>query len=155
MVAFSTSSKYTAGCFLSSSMGGTVSDFNALLHGNVTTKPVAHVYICSPATRQLVDGTLKGFNWDNLFNMMTDKQVVSIEVEPGMLEKIPPMIRIRAHILLMLNEKDAGLLKKTDSIKVVYNDYSLYCKRFTICNKYCQMIINLIDSNNEDRDNSR
>jgi hypothetical protein len=104
-----------------------VSDFNALLHGNVTTKPVAHVYICSPATRQLIDGTLKGFNWDNLFNMMTDKQVVSIEVEPGMLEKIPPMIRIRAHILLMINEKDAGLLKKTDSIKVVYNDYSLYC----------------------------
>jgi hypothetical protein len=59
--------------------------------------------------------------------MMSDKQFISIEVEPGMIDKIPPMIRIRAHILLMLNEKDAGLLKKTDSIKVVYNDYSLYC----------------------------
>ena len=32
-----------------------VSDFNALLQGNVTTKPVAHVYICSPATKQLVN----------------------------------------------------------------------------------------------------
>ena len=104
-----------------------VSDFNTLLLGIYYIKPVAHVYICSPATRQLVDGNLKGFNWDNIFNMMSDKQFVSIEVEPGMLEKIPPMIRIRAHILLMLNEKDAGLLKKTDSIKVVYNDYSLYC----------------------------
>jgi len=104
-----------------------VSDFNELLQGNVTTKPVAHVYICSPATKQLVNNELKDFDWGNLFNMMSDKQIVSIEVEPGMLEKIPPMIRIRAHILLMLNEKDAGLLKKTDSIKVVYNDYSLYC----------------------------
>ena len=104
-----------------------VSDFNELLQGNVITKPVAHVYICSPATKQLVNNELKGFDWGNLFNMMSEKQIVSIEVEPGMLEKIPPMIRIRAHILLMLNEKDAGLLKKTDSIKVVYNDYSLYC----------------------------
>ena len=104
-----------------------VSDFNTLLLGKEHWKPVAHVYICSPATRQLIDGNLKGFNWDNIFNMMSDKQFISIEVEPGMLEKIPPMIRIRAHILLMLNEKDAGLLKKTDSIKVVYSDYSLYC----------------------------
>lgn len=104
-----------------------VSDFNELLQGKVTTKPVAHVYICSPATNQLVNNELKGFDWSNIFNMMSDKQIISIEVEPGMLEKIPPMIRIRAHILLMLNEKDAGLLKKTDSIKVVYNDYSLYC----------------------------
>jgi hypothetical protein len=104
-----------------------VSDFTELLLGNIQFKPVAHVYICSPATRQLIDGSVKKFSWDNIFNMMSDKQFVSIEVEPGMLEKIPPMIRIRAHILLMLNEKDAGLLKKTDSIKVVYNDYSLYC----------------------------
>ena len=104
-----------------------VSDFNTLLLGKELWKPVAHVYICSPATRQLIDGNLKGFNWDNIFNMMSDKQFVSIEVEPGMIEKIPPMIRIRAHILLMLSESDAGLLKKTDSIKVVYNDYSLYC----------------------------
>jgi hypothetical protein len=37
------------------------------------------------------------------------------------------MIRIRAHILLMITCKDAGLLKPTDSIKVVYDDYSLYC----------------------------
>ena len=104
-----------------------VSDFNTLVLGREIWKPVAHVYICSPATKQLVNNEIKGFDWDNIFNMMSDKQFVSIEVEPGMLEKIPPMIRIRAHILLMINEKDAGLLKKTDSIKVVYNDYSLYC----------------------------
>jgi hypothetical protein len=104
-----------------------VSDFTELLLGNIQFEPVAHVYICSPATRQLIDDSVKKFNWDNVFNMMSNKQFVSIEVEPGMLDKIPPMIRIRAHILLMLNEKDAGLLKKTDSIKVVYNDYSLYC----------------------------
>ena len=59
--------------------------------------------------------------------MISDTQFVSIEVTPGMLEKIPPMIRIRAHILLMLDCKDAALLKQTDSIKVVYADYKLYC----------------------------
>jgi hypothetical protein len=62
-----------------------------------------------------------------VFKMISDTSFVTIEVTPGMLEKIPPMIRIRAHILLMLDCKDAELLKKTDSIKVVYADYSLYC----------------------------
>ena len=33
-----------------------VSNFNTLLLGKETWKPVAHVYICSPATRQLIDG---------------------------------------------------------------------------------------------------
>jgi hypothetical protein len=62
-----------------------------------------------------------------MFELITDNTFVTIEATPGMLEQIPPMIRIRAHILLMLNCADAGLLKKTDSIKVVYADYSLYC----------------------------
>jgi hypothetical protein len=86
----------------------------------------AHVYFCSPATKQLIDNSTK-INWQNIFNMITDTQFVSIEVTPGMLEHIPPMIRIRAHILLMIDCKDAGLLKQTDSIKVVYGDYKLYC----------------------------
>ena len=84
---------------------------------------VAHIYLCSPATEQLV----KSEAWDVVFQMMTDSTFITIEVTPGMLEKIPPMIRIRAHILLMLTCSDAGLLKKTDSIKIVYSDYSLYC----------------------------
>lgn len=84
---------------------------------------VAHIYLCSPATEQLI----KNKSWNNIFQMMSDTTFISIEVTPGMLEKIPPMIRIKAHILLMLNYADAALLKKTDSIKVVYADYSLYC----------------------------
>lgn len=84
---------------------------------------VAHIYLCSPATDQLI----KSKAWDTIFKMMSDTTFVTIEVTPGMLEKIPPMIRIRAHILLMLDCKDAELLKKTDSIKIVYADYSLYC----------------------------
>ena len=44
-----------------------------------------------------------------------------------MLEKIPAVIRIKVHIMYMMNEKDVRLLKKNDSIKVVYDDYSLYC----------------------------
>lgn len=83
----------------------------------------AHVYFCSPATEQLV----KQNDWSNMFDLISDNTFVTIEATPGMVEHIPPMIRIRAHILLMLNCSDAGLLKKTDSIKVVYADYSLYC----------------------------
>jgi len=83
----------------------------------------AHVYFCSPATEQLI----KQDDWMNMFELISDNTFVTIEATPGMVEQIPPMIRIRAHILLMLNCTDAGLLKKTDSIKVVYADYSLYC----------------------------
>ena len=83
----------------------------------------AHVYFCSPATEQLI----KQSDWSNMFDLISDNTFVTIEATPGMVEHIPPMIRIRAHILLMLNCADAGLLKKTDSIKVVYADYSLYC----------------------------
>jgi len=88
-----------------------------------TSKYPAHLYFCSPATKQLIAHE----KWDTIFSMISDTNFVTIEVTPGMLESIPPMIRIRAHILLMLDCKDAALLKKTDSIKVVYSDYSLYC----------------------------
>lgn len=105
-----------------------IADFTPLVYGKERLKPMPHIYICSPATEQLVnDSKSKDFNWQNIFNMITDTQFVSIEVTPGMLERIPPMIRIRAHILLMLDCKDAALLKQTDSIKVVYGDYKLYC----------------------------
>lgn len=105
-----------------------IADFTPLVYGTQRIKPMPHIYICSPATEQLVnDSKSKDFNWQNIFNMITDTQFVSIEVTPGMLERIPPMIRIRAHILLMLDCKDAALLKQTDSIKVVYGDYKLYC----------------------------
>jgi hypothetical protein len=83
----------------------------------------AHVYFCSPATTQLI----KQDDWTNMFDLISDNTFVTIEATPGMVEQIPPMIRIRTHILLMLNCTDAALLKKTDSIKVVYADYSLYC----------------------------
>ena len=85
--------------------------------------PCAHIYFCSPATEQLI----KNQSWDSVFAMITDTTFVTIEVTPGMLKHVPPMIRIRAHILLMLDCEDAALLKQTDSIKVVYADYSLYC----------------------------
>jgi len=83
----------------------------------------AHVYFCSPATAQLI----KQDDWKSMFDLISDNTFVTIEATPGMVEQIPPMIRIRTHILLMLNCTDAALLKKTDSIKVVYADYSLYC----------------------------
>ena len=86
-----------------------------------------HIYFCSPAVRQLIKG--KGdLNWDWL-NGFVDRTgtTVSLECEPGMLKDVPPMIRIKTHIMYMMNEEEVGLLKKNDSIKVIHAPYSLYC----------------------------
>ena len=86
-----------------------------------------HIYFCSPAVRQLIKG--KGdLNWDWL-NSFIDRTgtTISLECEPGMLKDVPPMIRIKTHIMYMMNEEEVGLLKQNDSVKVVYAPYSLYC----------------------------
>ena len=98
-----------------------IADIKAL--DNIVAGKNPHVYFCSGATAQLIEDD----RWATVFRMISDTSFITIEVTPGMLEKIPPMIRIRAHILLMLNCTDAALLKQSDSIKVVYADYSLYC----------------------------
>jgi hypothetical protein len=97
-----------------------ISDFKALPVNFTIEQP--HVYFCSGAVQQLIDEN----KFDTIFDMLTSR-IISLEVTPGMLEKIPAMLRIHCHILLMISATDAGLLKKTDSIKVVYDDYSLYC----------------------------
>jgi hypothetical protein len=97
-----------------------IADFKSLPPNFNIEQP--HVYVCSGATQQLIDEN----NWQMIFEMIKSR-IISIEVTPGMLEKVPAMLRIHCHILLMLSASDAKLLKKTDSIKVVYDDYSLYC----------------------------
>ena len=70
-----------------------IADFTPLVYGTQRIKPMPHIYICSTATEQLVnDSKSKDFNWQNVFNMISDMQFVSIEATPGMLEHIPPMI---------------------------------------------------------------
>ena len=86
-----------------------------------------HIYFCSPAVRQLIKG--KGdLNWDWL-NAFIDRTgtTISLECEPGMLKEVPPMMRIKTHIMYMMNEEEVGLLKQNDSVKVIYAPYSLYC----------------------------
>jgi hypothetical protein len=83
---------------------------------------VPHVYFTSAA----VDELIKTNGWQRIFELV-ETNIISLEVLPGMLSRIPAMLRIHCHILLMLSASDASLLKKTDSIKVVYDDYSLYC----------------------------
>ena len=86
----------------------------------------AHIYFCSTAVQQLVYG-IEGFNWETIFALKDNTTFISLEATPSMLSQIPPMIRIHCHILLMITEPTASLLKETDTIKVVYNDYSLLC----------------------------
>ena len=111
---------------------GRLTDVETLFIADIDVKGLnmekaPHIYFCSPAVRQLIKG--KGdLNWDWL-NSFIDRTgtTISLECEPGMLKDVPPMIRIKTHIMYMMNEEEVGLLKQNDSIKVVYAPYSLYC----------------------------
>ena len=111
---------------------GRLTDVETLFIADITVKGVdmekmPHIYFCSGAVKQLTEG--KGdLNWDWM-NKFIDRTgiTISLECTPGMLNHIPPMIRIKTHIMYMINETEVGLLKKNDSIKVVYGDYNLYC----------------------------
>ena len=111
---------------------GRLTDVETLFIADIDVKGLVmekapHIYFCSPAVRQLIKG--KGdLNWDWM-NSFIDRTgtTISLECEPGMLKDIPPMIRIKTHIMYMMNEEEVGLLKQNDSVKVVYAPYSLYC----------------------------
>jgi len=111
---------------------GRLTDVETLFIADIDVKGLVmekapHIYFCSPAVRQLIKG--KGdLNWDWM-NSFIDRTgtTISLECEPGMLKHIPPMIRIKTHIMYMMNEEEVGLLKQNDSVKVVYAPYSLYC----------------------------
>ena len=111
---------------------GRLTDVETLFIADIDVKGLVmekapHIYFCSPAVRQLIKG--KGdLNWDWM-NSFIDRTgtTISLECEPGMLKEVPPMIRIKTHIMYMMNEEEVGLLKQNDSVKVVYAPYSLYC----------------------------
>ena len=111
---------------------GRLTDVETLFIADIDVKGLnmekaPHIYFCSPAVRQLIKG--KGdLNWDWM-NGFIDRTgtTISLECEPGMLKDVPPMIRIKTHIMYMMNEEEVGLLKQNDSVKVVYAPYSLYC----------------------------
>ena len=111
---------------------GRLTDVETLFIADIEVKGLnmekaPHIYFCSPAVRQLIKG--KGdLNWDWL-NVFIDRTgiTISLECEPGMLKDVPPMVRIKTHIMYMMNDEEVGLLKQNDSVKVVYAPYSLYC----------------------------
>ena len=111
---------------------GRLTDVETLFIADIDVKGLnmekaPHIYFCSPAVRQLIKG--KGdLNWEWL-NAFIDRTgiTISLECEPGMLKEVPPMMRIKTHIMYMMNEEEVGLLKKNDSIKVIHAPYSLYC----------------------------
>ena len=111
---------------------GRLTDVETLFIADIDVKGLVmekapHIYFCSPAVRQLIKG--KGdLNWDWM-NAFIDRTgtTISLECEPGMLKDVPPMIRIKTHIMYMMNEEEVGLLKQNDSVKVIYAPYLLYC----------------------------
>ena len=111
---------------------GRLTDVETLFIADIDVKGLnmekaPHIYFCSPAVRQLIKG--KGdLNWEWL-NAFIDRTgiTISLECEPGMLKEVPPMMRIKTHIMYMMNEEEVGLLKQNDSVKVIYAPYLLYC----------------------------
>ena len=113
---------------------GRLTDVETLFLADINVKGLnmekaPHVYFCSGAVEQLLEEYDEyDIDWDIINNLIWEKNLtISLEVEPDTLSMIPPMIRIKTHIMYMISDKDVSLLKKNDSIKVVYDDYSLYC----------------------------
>ncbi len=115
---------------------GRLTDVETLFIADIRVKGVdmekmPHIYFCSGAVEQLIANDMKNqsqLDWDWM-NKFIDRTgiTISLECTPGMLKDVPPMIRIKTHIMYMMNEEEVGLLKKNDSIKVIHAPYSLYC----------------------------
>jgi len=115
---------------------GRLTDVETLFIADIRVKGVdmekmPHIYFCSGAVEQLITNDMKNqsqLDWDWM-NKFIDRTgiTISLECTPGMLKDIPPMIRIKTHIMYMMEEEEVGLLKQNDSVKVVYAPYSLYC----------------------------
>jgi len=115
---------------------GRLTDVETLFIADIRVKGVdmekmPHIYFCSGAVEQLITDDMKNqsqLDWDWM-NKFIDRTgiTISLECTPGMLKDVPPMIRIKTHIMYMMNEEEVGLLKKNDSIKVIHAPYSLYC----------------------------
>ena len=115
---------------------GRLTDVETLFIADIRVKGVdmekmPHIYFCSGAVEQLITNDMKNqsqLDWDWM-NKFIDRTgiTISLECTPGMLKDVPPMVRIKTHIMYMMNEEEVGLLKKNDSIKVIHAPYSLYC----------------------------
>ena len=115
---------------------GRLTDVESLFIADIRVKGVdmekmPHIYFCSGAVEQLITNDMKtqrqlDWEWMNKFIDRTGI-TISLECVPGLLKHTPAMIRIKTHIMYMIEEQEVGLLKKNDSIKVVYGDYNLYC----------------------------
>ena len=115
---------------------GRLTDVETLFIADITVKGVdmekmPHIYFCSGAVEQLITNDMKNqskLDWDWMNSFIDSTGItISLECTPGMLKCIPPMIRIKTHIMYMLEEEEVGLLKQNDSIKVIHAPYSLYC----------------------------
>ena len=115
---------------------GRLTDVETLFIADIEVKGLnmekaPHIYFCSPAVKQLITNDMKNqsqLDWDWMSKFIDQTGItISLECEPGMLKDVPPMIRIKTHIMYMMYEEEVGLLKKNDSIKVIHAPYSLYC----------------------------
>jgi hypothetical protein len=115
---------------------GRLTDVETLFIADIRVKGVdmekmPHIYFCSGAVEQLITNDMKNqsqLDWDWMSKFIDRTGItISLECTPGMLKDVPPMIRIKTHIMYMMNQEEVGLLKKNDSIKVVHAPYSLYC----------------------------
>ena len=115
---------------------GRLTDVETLFIADIRVKGVdmekmPHIYFCSGAVEQLITNDMKNqsqLDWDWM-NKFIDRTgiTISLECTPGMLKDVPPMIRIKTHIMYMMDDLEVQLLKKNDSIKVVHGAYRLYC----------------------------
>tara|TARA_R110001583_G_scaffold11926_6_gene53244 strand:+ start:265 stop:708 length:444 start_codon:yes stop_codon:yes gene_type:complete len=113
---------------------GRLTDVETLFIADINIKGLnmdkaPHIYFCSGAVGQLIADEKKSeltWTWLNNFIDKTGT-TVSLECIPGMLQKVPAMIRIKTHIMYMMSVEEVRLLKQNDSVKLVHGEYDLYC----------------------------
>lgn len=92
-----------------------------------------HVYLTSHAVFRLTFADEKdlAWTWDDLLDLINKKDlIVSIEIpaKDHIIRHIPDQIKIKTHMMYSIEgNSEIRHLKPSDSIKIVYDPYTLYC----------------------------
>ena len=91
-----------------------------------------HVYFTWEYVRMLISKESKkkekniGETWDYVREIICDRTLVTLEIQPGDIVYIPHDIRNRVHIIVRVSLPDMDHLKSTDTIAIDSKMYDVY-----------------------------
>jgi hypothetical protein len=95
-------------------------------YNRVFSKP--HIYFCKNAVKQLLERDEFVIEMQDVIAMIVDRdKIVTLEVDNELLKQLPPVAKIKCHLMYMIEDEGISDLKMTDSVKVQYKPYHLIC----------------------------